>query len=353
MQEHYFMGAKVKGGFYNAFYDEIRDKGYYGYILKGGAGTGKSSLMKRVAAAFDTEQDVTVYHCSSDPDSLDAVVLHGSRVYICDGTAPHVMECAYPGVCEEIVNLGQFWDRETLEAQKTQIISSTDENKALLSGASDLQAALSDSCMSVKSMAESFIDEHKLSAFSGRLLKKLSLKPLPEKGHKTIRQLTALTEYGCMTLLDSLEGYDKIYTMSDSLFHAAHILTELIAAQAAALGYDVILSPSVAFNNKAFEHILIPEAGIAFLSDTPLTALSDIGEKINMRRFYDMKKAAGCKVVIRLDKSRIRVLSGLVYKTIAEAKKVHDRIEECYISAMDFERIENLTDGLIGQIAVR
>ena len=351
MHENYFMGAKVKGGFYNAFYEEIKAKGYYGYILKGGAGTGKSSLMKRVCSAFENDQPVTCYHCSSDPDSLDAVVLHGSKVYICDGTAPHVMECTYPGVSEEIINLGQFWDREVLKTNEEQIICSTNENKLLLSRASDCQSALADVCGSVSKTASVLIDDEKLAAFSKRLFKKLIQKPLDKKGSYTVRQLTALTEYGCMTYLDTLDSYEQVFTMNDTLFHAAHRLTELISAQAEANGYDVIICPSVAFDNTAFEHILIPEAGIAFLSDTPLTKLGDIGEKLNMRRFYDMKKAAGLKSVIRLDKSRIKVLSELCYKTIADAKRIHDKIEEYYIGSMDFESIEALTDALIGKIA--
>ena len=351
MHENYFMGAKVKDGFFNAFYDEIKDKGYYGYILKGGAGTGKSSLMKRVCSAFENEQAVTCYHCSSDPDSLDAVVLHGSKVYICDGTAPHVMECRYPGVSEEIINLGQFWDSEILKERKDEIISSTDENKALLSSASDCRSALSDACLSIKNTASRLLDDEKLAAFSKRLFRRLDLKPLDKSGTRTVRQLTALTEYGCMTYLDSTGRYEKVYTMSDSLFHASHKLSKLVSSQAQAQGYDVIVCPSVAFNNKVFEHVLIPEAGIAFLSDTPLTQLGDTGEKINLRRFYDMKKAADFKSVIRLDKRRLKLLSELTYKAVAEAKKVHDKIEDCYIGAMDFESIEALTDVLIGQIA--
>lgn len=105
----------------------MADKEYFTFILKGGAGTGKSSLMKKIAAEFEPTEDVTRFYCSSDPASLDAIVLHTSKAIICDGTAPHVMECSYPGVCQKIINLGEYWDEEKLKAFRSEIIEVTDK----------------------------------------------------------------------------------------------------------------------------------------------------------------------------------------------------------------------------------
>lgn len=88
--------------------------------------------MKKIAAEFEPTEDVTRFYCSSDPASLDAIVLHTSKAIICDGTAPHVMECSYPGVCQKIINLGEYWDEEKLKAFKSEIIEVTDKNKSLL-----------------------------------------------------------------------------------------------------------------------------------------------------------------------------------------------------------------------------
>ena len=91
MQQSYFLGGVTAGGFRTRFSEQIQQPGFYTYILKGGPGTGKSTLMKRVAAAFDGEP-ISLYHCSSDESSLDAVVLEDRGVVIVDGTAPHVFE---------------------------------------------------------------------------------------------------------------------------------------------------------------------------------------------------------------------------------------------------------------------
>ena len=45
MSEKYFLGAMTQNGFSTEFGKIMADKDYFTFILKGGAGTGKSSLM--------------------------------------------------------------------------------------------------------------------------------------------------------------------------------------------------------------------------------------------------------------------------------------------------------------------
>ena len=57
------------------------------YIIKGGPGCGKSTLMRRIA--HEAEQrglEVEYYDCSSDPDSLDGIVLPSLGIAMFDGT---------------------------------------------------------------------------------------------------------------------------------------------------------------------------------------------------------------------------------------------------------------------------
>ena len=65
MQQSYFLGGVTANGFRTHFSEQILRPDFYTYILKGGPGTGKSTLMKRIAAAFPDEP-VSLYYCSSD-----------------------------------------------------------------------------------------------------------------------------------------------------------------------------------------------------------------------------------------------------------------------------------------------
>ena len=114
------------------------------YVLKGGPGTGKSTLMKKVGAKFEGHTHVTYVFCSSDPRSLDGVILENDNVKIgiVDGTAPHVVEPKYPGAVEEIINLGDGFDYPALMSRAEQIITlSNGKSKAYKSGYSALKSA--------------------------------------------------------------------------------------------------------------------------------------------------------------------------------------------------------------------
>ena len=86
----YFLGANAPTGFYS-LYDHLLppEQARAIYILKGGPGCGKSTLMRKVAAwAQEAGLETEYILCSGDPDSLDALILPGRAVAIVDGTAP-------------------------------------------------------------------------------------------------------------------------------------------------------------------------------------------------------------------------------------------------------------------------
>ena len=86
----YFLGANSPTGFYS-LYDHLLppEQARAIFILKGGPGCGKSTLMRKIAAwAEEAGLETEYILCSGDPDSLDAVVLPSKGVAIVDGTAP-------------------------------------------------------------------------------------------------------------------------------------------------------------------------------------------------------------------------------------------------------------------------
>lgn len=119
-----YPGGNTSKGFYS----------YYSYILpqkkakkiiciKGGPGTGKSTMMKRIGTYFAEQgEPVDFMWCSSDPDSLDGIVLRKRKIALLDGTAPHIVDPVNPGAVDEIVNLGQFWDEEAIRPYREQIM---------------------------------------------------------------------------------------------------------------------------------------------------------------------------------------------------------------------------------------
>ena len=86
----YFLGANSPSGFYSLYSELLPPETAQAiYILKGGPGCGKSTLMRKIGERMEQEGLETEYIlCSGDPDSLDALVLPRLRAAIVDGTAP-------------------------------------------------------------------------------------------------------------------------------------------------------------------------------------------------------------------------------------------------------------------------
>ena len=82
----YFLGACGPQGFHS-HYDSLLQELENLTVIKGGSGCGKSTFMKKIGAAAEASGlDVSYILCSSDPDSLDAVLLPSLSLGFVDGT---------------------------------------------------------------------------------------------------------------------------------------------------------------------------------------------------------------------------------------------------------------------------
>ncbi len=118
---HMFPGSNTPQGFKGFLAENLQGMERV-FILKGGPGCGKSTLMNKIAQnMIERGYDVEVWLCSSAPESLDGVVVPELAVAVVDGTAPHVVEPGCPGVVEEIVNLGEHWNQSRLREHKEEI----------------------------------------------------------------------------------------------------------------------------------------------------------------------------------------------------------------------------------------
>ncbi len=349
----FFLAANSSSGFFSLF-DELYDAegGWKAYIIKGGPGTGKSGVMKRVA---ETAEDMGMYVeriiCSSDPDSLDAIIIPQKKICFADGTAPHVMEPKYPGAVEEIINLGECWDSKMLFEEREHILTITDCNKALHKQSARYvaacTAAINDS--SKIEMAAS-IDE-KAENYATRFICRNCICQ-NSKGSEKKRFLSGVTPKGYVTLFDTAKSFcDEIYSVTDENYYAAGMLMEALRRCAIANGIDVItcLNP---FLPQGFPlHVILPNERIGFFTSNSMQKFKPIADKnINASRFLDRDTIGAYKKRLDFNKKASAQLLGESIKLLEKAKNVHDKLESYYINAMDYNKLNEKTKDIINAI---
>lgn len=100
---HRLFGTNTPDGSVNVIRPLI-DELQKSYFIKGRAGTGKSTLMKKIMAACQNlGLNIELYHCSFDPESVDMVLVRELGFCIFDSTDPHEINPQRPN--EEIIDM--------------------------------------------------------------------------------------------------------------------------------------------------------------------------------------------------------------------------------------------------------
>lgn len=350
-----FLGSAGAGCFVNHFDSLLppESEGWYTYILKGGPGTGKSTLMKQLARSME-KHDIPCERvfCASDPDSLDAVVFPCLTAAVVDGTAPHEMEPAYPGVDGEIVNLG-LWQSDVLQANGEKIRALTDKNRDLHRKSRGYLEVCFSLYRRAAALERQCLNTEKIKRYAARLGARYFDAPAAERGKTHVRLMEAVTPKGFLFAADYAAALcPKAVILHDEFGSAAAELTEALAEAALQCGWNVTQSPSLF--GEGIRHLIVPELGFGcFTSDRLCTADIPNARHIHAARFTDAAKHSRCREKLKfLGKSAWEMLEEACL-TLQEAGEVHNELEALYAAAMDFDAVGQITEELFQKLWAR
>ncbi len=349
----FFMGANTSAGFYSLF-DGLYSarEGWRAYVIKGGPGTGKSTLMKKIAAEADARGVFCErIYCSSDPGSLDAVILPRLKIAVADGTPPHTIEPRYPGVCETIVDLGVYRDDSLLREHAQEVIAKT-----------YLNAAEHRKCVGFLAAAKSVADDanrflyaairlDKLKKFAGKLAQNSFGAVSDRPGQENRRFLSALTPEGGVIFGETFNVLCEKHTvLEDAYGVASSLLLHILKDAALERGHDCIvcLCPT---DPRRIEHLLIPSLSAGYFTSNGYHAYDGVPDvAVDCGRFFDADVLRRHKNRIAFDRRAAQEMLDEAVGKLSNAKKIHDGLERYYVEAMDFDRLNAAGERLIARI---
>lgn len=327
MTKLYFPGANTGLGFFSRF-DGILppwSKPHYKYILKGGPGVGKNTLMRKVARrAADAGYDVEEFRCASDPNSLDAIRVPALGSILLDGTAPHSIDPSLPGIEGEILDLGRFVKKDAFYTHRAELETLFTENKACYRKAYALLGAARALHTDAHTEAEAVLDPTAVAAYLTEQL------PCAQTGAHRALFTASATPRG---IIDYGETH-----LPKNCTRVSGLIGEAVLAKAerqmqgkrAEVCYGFI-DPTRPYSIVTEEEALaVTEAGdtLERLCKAPLSA----------HALYCYETA--------------RALAAKASTVLADALSLHDRIEAIYRPFVDYDHVNRESEALLARLGI-
>lgn len=349
----YLAAANTCEGFVSYFDDFLRE-GKRILILKGGPGCGKSSFMKKTAnTLLKKDYEIDFIYCASDKDSLDAIFVHGIDLIIVDGTAPHVVDPKYPGVVDSILNFGEYFDEDMLREKGEEIKKTVDEKSLEYK---KLYSILKSAKIIHDSIEKEYIigmDFNKATQITEDLIESLIVNDKNKEGREIHRFSGALTPQGQAIYYNELtKGIENRYILKGRAGSGKSTLMRKVASAAITKGYEVEVY-YCGLDPKSIDMVVIRELSLAILDGTAPHEVEPIGND----KVIDMYEQCINKEIVNEDegiiveknkeyKEEINKAKG-VFKNI---KKLHEKLENMYSSAVDFSKVDKIYEETIDMI---
>jgi hypothetical protein len=344
---NYFAGGNTARGFYSLYESNLKGLSRL-FILKGGPGTGKSSLMKRIGNEWrEKGYDIQFLHCSSDNNSIDGVLIPQLNAGIVDGTAPHVIEPKAPGAVEEYVNLGEAWDSGKLKVHKD-TIQRLSEQITLAFNTAYSQFA---EALVIHDEWEKFYIENmdfvKANELTNQLIEKFfGDNTSTGEGRVHDRFLGAATPIGAVDYVPNLtETVGKRYFIKGRPGSGKSTMLKKLAAEANNRGYEVEVY-HCGFDPHSLDMVIVRDLDFAIFDSTAPHEYFPERESDEIIDMYTELIAPGTdeKYAAEIEDvgARYKAKMNEAIASLATAKKLHDDLEQIYIDAMDFSVVEAL-----------
>lgn len=353
-EKHYFACGNTAKGFQNLFATNLQKLEKI-FILKGGPGNGKSTLMKRIGKKFEEDYLVEYIHCSSDAQSLDGVIVRELGFGIVDGTAPHVIEPTVPGCIEEYVNIGAAWLTRKLKPYQSEIVKLQEEIASCYPRAYDAFSRAIKVHDEWEKVYIQNMDYDKANELTEMIIKDILKEASYEKESKVYhRFFGAATCEGSVDFVENIiEPMKNRYFIKGRPGSGKSTLLKKLMVHAQMKGLDVEVY-HCGFDPNSLDMILLPELETVIFDSTAPHEYFPTREDDVVVDVYKELIVDGTDEKYADELADITARYGACIKEgvsyLKKAKDLHDELESYYIKATEFRVVEVLINQILLEI---
>ncbi len=342
-----FAAANSADGFRN-YYGEIFTDARVDrlYIIKGGPGTGKSRFMREVAhRARACGYAVTEYLCSSDSSSLDGLLLTREgfpALGFLDGTAPHLREPVLPGVQDEMINLGQFWDSRLLAGQRDTVRRLKEAKAAAYGRAYAYLNGVGAVARAVEGLLSPCVREEGLEGLAGRLLRRVPSTRAFEVTPALRRAVSMGGEVTLHCFEEAAVNAGGCIAVAEEHYGLGGRLTASLLRLSEARRHRVWVSYDPILPDKA-DGLYYPDAGLCVLVGHAEIPEGGTVRALSLRRYTHPEALREVRGELRRAAALKSKLTDAALHSLQQASALHFELERIYSAAMDFRAKEAFT----------
>ena len=349
--KHYFAcGNTAKGliSLSDSAFEELKKV----YILDGGPGAGKSTLLKQIGQRFEKSgYDLDYVHSALEPDALDAILLPEKGIGVIDGS--EMFNVAQAIV--ERVDLTKALNMEKLADHTEAVLSFHNQFIGKRQEAYETFAASLREHDDIEKVYISNMDFEEANILTGELIDSFFAgEKQGSEGKITRRFLGAATPLGAVDYIQNLtDGLSDRFFIKGRAGSGKSTMLKKIAESGRDKGVSVEVY-HCGFDPNSLDMVILREQGIAIFDSTAPHEYFPSRKGDHIVDMYDRCITEGTDETFSREieeatkgyKDKMKE----AIQTLKEAKDLHDKMKGIYVSLMDFDEVDRITEELYNRI---
>lgn len=314
---------------------------------------------------FDSNNLCELFESNNGSQFLDGIIINDLKTAVIDGTNPYINDSKYPGIVENIINVGEFLDEKKLMGSKKEVMGLTAKTMEFYDSAYKFLKAANELVEYTIALSQKYVNDEKTNAAIDRIFNKYLFEKHEknEKNEKCDDNTAPVEEYRFINTVstsgfnefDTLEiNAKKVFYISNENFSGFYYMKKLLNKLKKIENTNQIfkiISPD-ALNLSRTKAVYIKNFKILFVikDKTEYKVYSDKYNFINMERFVNPELKKDHKQKLKFIQKCYNSLIEAAVDCFKEIKALNSSIENIYLSSANSNEQNKYVEMIVKKI---